>query len=61
MLILSRHVGERIMIDPGIVIEVVRIDSDRVKLGITAPAEVPVWREEVWKAIQKEGGARCEC
>jgi carbon storage regulator len=54
MLILSRKVGERIVIGDGIVLAVVEVQGDRVKLGILAPRDVPVHREEVYTKIQKQ-------
>ena len=47
MLVLSRHVDERIMIGDDIVITVTRISHDKVWLGIDAPRAVPVHRDEV--------------
>jgi carbon storage regulator len=47
MLVLSRHVDERIMIGNDIVITVVEFRGDKVRLGITAPDHVEVDREEV--------------
>ena len=53
MLILSRMVGERIMIGNDIEIVVREIRGDQVRLGIEAPAHVSVHREEIWQRIQK--------
>lgn len=47
MLVLGRKVNEKLVIDGGIVITVVKIDRNQVRLGIEAPGEVPVWREEL--------------
>ncbi|MCS7091221.1 MAG: carbon storage regulator CsrA [Verrucomicrobiota bacterium] len=52
MLILSRKPGESIMIDGRIHVKVVRVEGDLVKVGIEAPAEVPVHRMEVYLEIQ---------
>jgi carbon storage regulator len=49
MLVLSRKLGEKIMIGDDIVITVVDIDRGKIRLGITAPKEVPVYREELIK------------
>jgi carbon storage regulator len=51
MLILSRKLNESIIIDGKIVVKVLRIDKDTVKLGIQAPTELPVHREEIHEAI----------
>ena len=53
MLILSRKPGESIVIDGHIVVKVVRVEGDVVKLGIEAPATVPVHRQEVYEEIQR--------
>jgi len=53
MLILSRKIGESIVIDGRIIVKIVRLDGDLIKLGIEAPAEVPVHRQEVYDDIQK--------
>lgn len=53
MLILSRKAGETVVIDGRIRVKVVRVEGDVVKLGIEAPAEVPVHRQEIYDEIQK--------
>jgi carbon storage regulator len=53
MLILSRKIGETIVIDGRIHVTVMRVEGDVVKLGIAAPAEVPVHRKEVYEEIQR--------
>lgn len=53
MLILSRKHNESIVIDGRIIVKVVRVDGDVVKLGIAAPADVPVHRQEIYEEIQK--------
>ena len=55
MLVLSRCRGEKILIGDNIVVEVVEIRGDSIRLGISAPKEIPVHREEVWKQIQAAG------
>lgn len=54
MLILTRKIDETIMIGDQIEITVVDIRGDHVKLGIKAPRNVKVYRQEVYQAIQKE-------
>ena len=54
MLVLSRKRDEKIVIADTIVITVVEIRGDKVRLGIEAPKDVPVHREEVYRSIQKE-------
>lgn len=54
MLVLSRLRDESIIIGDNIVITVVDIRGDKVRLGIQAPKEIPVHRQEVYEAIQRE-------
>ena len=54
MLILTRKLNETIMIGDSIEISVVDIKGDQVKIGIRAPRNVKVYRQEVYQAIQKE-------
>ncbi|MEO2022187.1 MAG: carbon storage regulator CsrA [Pirellulaceae bacterium] len=54
MLVLSRHRDESIMIGDNIVITIVDIRGDKVRLGIDAPQSIPVHRQEVYDAIQRE-------
>lgn len=51
MLILSRKLNESIVIDGQIVVKILRIDRDTVKLGIQAPSQLPVHRQEIHEAI----------
>jgi len=53
MLVLSRKKSEQIVIDKHITITVVEIRGDKVRLGITAPKEMPVDRLEVFEAKEK--------
>jgi carbon storage regulator len=53
MLILSRKPNQSIIIDGRIIIKVLRIERDTVKLGIQAPSDVVVHRQEVYDAIQR--------
>jgi carbon storage regulator len=52
MLILSRKLNESIVIDGRITIKVMRVDGEVVKLGIAAPMDVPVHRQEVYEEIR---------
>jgi carbon storage regulator len=54
MLVLSRFVGETIVIDGGIRLTVVAIRGNKVRLGIEAPRTTEVHREEIYKAIHAE-------
>jgi carbon storage regulator len=54
MLVLSRQRDESIIIGDNIVVTIVDIRGDKVRLGINAPNEIPVHRQEVYEAIQRE-------
>jgi len=52
MLVLSRKRGEAITIGNGVTITVLSVQGDKVKLGIVAPAEVSVHRQEIYERIK---------
>lgn len=54
MLVLSRQRDESIMIGDKVVVTIVDIRGDKVRLGIEAPEEIPVHRQEVYEAIRRE-------
>lgn len=56
MLVLSRKAGEVIRIGDDIEVVVLEIVSNKVRIGISAPREVPVHRQEVWDSINKGKG-----
>ncbi len=47
MLVLSRKLGEKIVIGDNIVVTVVKIDRNQIRIGIEAPQEISVYREEI--------------
>jgi carbon storage regulator len=47
MLVLSRKLGEKILIGDNIVLTVVKVDRNQIRLGIEAPTEIAVYREEI--------------
>ena len=59
MLILTRRVGEKILIGDNVSIAVLGVRGNQVRIGIEAPSEVSVHREEIYERIrnEKEGGA----
>jgi carbon storage regulator len=60
MLVLTRKIGESISIDDNIKITVVQIKGKQVRIGIDAPKETKIYREEVYTAIQEENRAAVE-
>ncbi len=54
MLVLSRQKDESIMIGDEVEITIVDVRGDKVRLGITAPKNIPVHRREIYDAIQRE-------
>ncbi len=54
MLILTRKVGERIVIGERIKVHVIEIKGQQVRLGIEAPGDTPIHREEVYQKIAEE-------
>ncbi len=63
MLVLTRKASQSIMIGNEIVVSVLAIMGEKVRIGIEAPREVPVFREEVYVEIQQdqEGAAAQRC
>jgi carbon storage regulator len=55
MLVLSRKLGERILVPHcDLAVTVVSIEGNSVRLGITAPSEIGIYREELWLRFAKE-------
>ncbi|WP_320669668.1 carbon storage regulator CsrA [Patulibacter defluvii] len=57
MLIISRRVGEKVLIGDDVVVSVVEVNGQTVRIGIDAPRSLPVYREELWAAIRDENRA----
>ena len=57
MLIVTRRPGERIMLGPDITVEVMEIAGNSVRIGIAAPRDLPVYREELWTSVKNENEA----
>jgi carbon storage regulator len=57
MLILTRRPGERVVIGDEILVTVMGVSGHTVRLGIAAPAGVPIYREEIWLAVREENRA----
>lgn len=54
MLVLTRRNNESIIISDNIVLTVLAVNGNQVKIGINAPKDIPVHREEIFKKIQSE-------
>jgi carbon storage regulator len=59
MLVLTRRRNEQIVIDGHITVTVIKVQGDRVRLGIVAPRGVPIWREELREEIKAAAGLAC--
>ncbi len=57
MLALTRKKGESLVINNNIEISILEVRGDQIKIGITAPKDVPIYRKEVYKQIQEENKA----
>jgi carbon storage regulator len=58
MLILTRRVGESLMIGDNVNVTVLGVKGNQVRLGVNAPKEVSVHREEIYQRIQQEQAAK---
>jgi carbon storage regulator len=57
MLVLTRKPGQSIMIGDGVEVQVLSVAGEKVRLGITAPRDVSIFRNEVYDRIESEGRA----
>jgi carbon storage regulator len=58
MLVLTRHVGEALMIGDDVVVTVLGTKGNQVKIGVDAPRSMPVHREEIAARIRAENGGK---
>jgi carbon storage regulator len=56
MLILTRRVGETLMIGDKVTVTVLGVKGNQVRIGVNAPRDVSVHREEIFERIKREGG-----
>ena len=61
MLVLSRIKGQQIVIGGSITVTVLEVRGDKVKLGFTGPAEVPIHRREVFERLEQERRLAADC
>ncbi len=57
MLLITRKIGERIVLGDDVMVTVIEISGSTVRLGIEAPRSLSVYREEIWLEVQKENEA----
>jgi carbon storage regulator len=57
MLLITRRVGEKVMIGDDVIVHVMDIVGNTVRIGIEAPRSTPVYREEIWHAVRDENRA----
>ncbi len=60
MLVITRKPGERICLGDDVTVTVLEVVGSTVRLGIDAPAEIPVYRHEIWEAVMQETRAAAE-
>jgi carbon storage regulator len=60
MLVLTRKPGQSIMIGDGVEVQVLSVAGEKVRLGITAPRDVSIFRHEVYDRIENEAAGRRE-
>jgi carbon storage regulator len=60
MLILTRRPGERVVIGEDVLVTVMEVSGQTVRLGIAAPEDLPIYREEIWLAVKEENRAAAE-
>jgi carbon storage regulator len=54
MLVVTRRLDESIVINDNIVVTVLGIEGDKIKIGISAPRDIPILRQELWQAVNDQ-------
>lgn len=57
MLIITRKPGEKIMLGDDVTVEIIGVSGSSVRLGIAAPRDLPIYREEIWAAVKEDRAA----
>ena len=60
MLVITRKSGEAIRIGDDVTITVLDVAGSTVRIGIDAPSEIPVFRQEIWAAVKEENRAAAD-
>ena len=60
MLVITRKAGEAIRIGDDVTITVLDVAGSTVRIGIDAPSEIPVFRQEIWAAVKEENRAAAD-
>ncbi|HZO96373.1 MAG TPA: carbon storage regulator CsrA [Gaiellaceae bacterium] len=60
MLVITRKPGERIRVGDDITVTVLEVVGSTIRLGIDAPSEIPVYRDELWEAVKQENRAAAD-
>lgn len=60
MLVLTRHIGESLIINNTVTVKILGIKDNQIRLGIDAPPNIPIHREEIFKKLQAEGKTMIE-
>jgi carbon storage regulator len=60
MLVITRKAGESLCLGDDVTVTILEISGSVVRLGIEAPAEVPVYRHEIWAAVKEENRAAAD-
>jgi carbon storage regulator len=60
MLVITRKAGESICLGDDVTVTVLDILGSSIRIGIDAPAEIPVYRQEIWQAVKDENQAAAQ-